>query len=152
MWSYISCPLTGGEAEQFLSACDVVTAQNMFSEITQDREVHKDHRGEEKKNHFTCQCCQGQNQEPAAQRHLFTIGAAQEWDTKQRRDVYAACVGPSVCRWRDLVCGCLLVRAGVSSLSQSISPLLLLPYHSLSPLRAELGGAQRINIQWASVH
>lgn len=52
MWSYISRPLTGGEAEQFLSVCDVVTAQNMFSEITQDRELHQDHRGEEKKTTF----------------------------------------------------------------------------------------------------
>lgn len=35
------------------------------------------------------------------------------------------------------MCGCLLVRAGVSSLTPAIPPLLLLPYHSLSPLRAE---------------
>lgn len=48
------------------------------------------------------------------------------------------------------MCGRLLVRAGVSSLTPPVSPLLLLPYHSLSPFRAELRGAQRISIQWAS--
>lgn len=37
--SYISRPLTGGETEQFLSVCDVVAAQNVFPEMTRDREL-----------------------------------------------------------------------------------------------------------------
>lgn len=130
----------------------------MFSGITQDGELHKDHRGRRRrreKKHFTCQCCQGQNQEPAAQRHLFTIGAAREWDTKQQRDVYAACVGPSVCCWRDLVCVWVSACKSRSVLSRSVylsSPPFAISFTISSQGRAQRSSENQYSVGFCSLN
>lgn len=81
---------------------------------------------EKKEKEFTCQCCQGQNQEPAAHRHLFTTGAAREWDTKQQRDVYGLrSVRRTVCVSLEGTCVWASACKSRSVLTPSISPFLL---------------------------